>query len=310
MTQAMQSEFLKKSCPSCEQHYPAQLYMSSTPRAEGLNLTEIKQYWSGFFKEKIFFSYQRCHACHLLYCDTFFNEQQLQQLYCSMSDNTANVPLAPLIKTQRGYFQFLKQHTPLRGGYLEFGPDIGLFTENCIQEGNFDHYWLLEPNKEVWPELQNRLKTQTYDLLEDLPALDKIPDHSISVCVMIHVLDHLLEPAKVLQQIKRKLMHNAILIFVTHDEQSLLAKMTRAKWPPYCLQHPHLFNQNTIKTLLQKNNLDVVACHKTRNYFPVTYLMQHFLWLLGLRKLKLPRWHRLQIGLKLGNIITIATAQD
>ena len=48
-----------------------------------------------------------------------------------MPDNTAGQNLKNLRKTQKGYFDFFKsKNIPQNFSYLEFGPDIGLFTEN------------------------------------------------------------------------------------------------------------------------------------------------------------------------------------
>jgi len=300
----IEANFLKRNCPSCGKNVAAQV-MTSQRQAEALSFDDVASYWSGFFREKIFFSYYRC-VCGLLYCPQFFTEDQLSHLYASMADNTAGVSLEPLIKTQAGYFKYLAQYSQLTGGYLEFGPDIGLFTNNCINNGNFNSYWLFEPNKEVWPVLEGALNEKKHHLFADLQALNEIPDHSISVVVMIHVLDHLIDPVKALKDIKIKLKSDAILLFVTHNESSLLAKLARRKWPPYCLQHPHLLNRNSMSSLLESAGLKMVTCQKTRNYFPITYLMKHFLYLFGFRNFKLPELNKIQLGLKLGNIVTIA----
>lgn len=303
--EAIDTAFLQRNCPSCGGSDAAQT-INSHRQAEALSFDEVTSYWSGFFRDKIFFSYHRC-TCGLLYCPEFFTQNQLSHLYASMADNTAGVSLAPLIKTQNGYFKHLAQYSKLKGGYLEFGPDIGLFTNNCIKKGDFDSYWLFEPNKEVWPVLEDALNKKTHRLFSDLQAMDEIPDQSISAVVMIHVLDHLIDPVQALKDIKRTLKPGAILLFVTHDEGSLLAKLAKRKWPPYCLQHPQLFNKNSMDFLLKNAGLTMLACKKTRNYFPVTYLMKHFLYLFGFKNVKLPELNKIQVGLKLGNIVTIAT---
>lgn len=297
--------YLQRSCPSCGTNNKVAQVISSPIKAELLSFDQIKSYWSGFFKEKSFFSYFRC-ACGLLYCPSFFNQDQLQSLYKSMSDNTAGVPLTALNKTQKSYFDILKKHSDLSGQYLEFGPDIGLFTQNCINQGNFSQYWLCEPNQEVWNALQQKLTGKIYNIFSGMSELNRIPDHSISTLTMIHVLDHLLDPMDTLEKIKTKLAPKATLMMVTHDERSFLAKVAKSKWPPYCLQHPQLFNNDSITTLLKKAGFNEVICEKSYNYFPITYLIKHALYLLGFKNIPLPKLDRLQMGLKLGNMITIA----
>lgn len=299
----MTSQFLVRNCPSCGLMF-SKPEMVSTQQAESLSFEKLQNYWVHFFKEKIFFSYHRCQ-CGLLYCQQFFTAAQLEQLYAHMPDNTANVSIVALEKTQYGYFSALKKFSTLQGNYLEVGPDIGLFTQYGMREGNFQQYWLFEPNKTVWPTLKNRMEQSNIQLVSEMFSFDVIPDNSISTAVFIHVLDHLLDPAKTLQELKKKLTQDARVLFVTHDESSLLAKLFRQKWPPYCLQHPQLFNPDSITEMLKCNGYDVVNISKSHNYFPLTYLLRHTLYAIGIDA-RLPQWNALQLPLKLGNIITIA----
>lgn len=302
-------EFLNRNCPSCGNIDRSAPVISTKPAAESMSFEQVKNYWSGFFKEKAIFSYYRCTHCQLLYCPTFFTEQQLQMLYECMSDNTAGVNVNALVKTQRDYFQLLKPYLSLQGSYLEFGPDIGLFTEHCVQEAQYDHYWLLEPNQNVWQQLGQKVPEQKRTLFTHQHDIANIPNGSLSTVVMIHVLDHLLDPLSLLKNLKKKLTANAVLAFVTHDESSLLAKVIKTKWAPYCLQHPQLFNPTTIASLLQEAGYKTLNCSKTYNHFPVTYLIKHVLWLAGIKNINLPALPKLQLPLKLGNIMTVATPQ-
>jgi len=163
----IEANFLSRNCPSCGKHSLTEQAIFSCPKGESLNFAEIKSYWSGFFKEKVFFTYRRCD-CGLLYCPTYFTESQLQQLYKSMADNTAGVELNALKKTQHGYFKALKKYSPLTGDYLEFGPDIGLFTDYGLKEGQLNRFWLCEPNKDVWPVLEAKVQGHPYHLMQDM----------------------------------------------------------------------------------------------------------------------------------------------
>jgi hypothetical protein len=302
---APENDFSHRNCPICNRDTP-EATVASTPPAESMNLEELTPYWNGFFKKKVFFSYQRCAQCQLLYCPTFFSGEQLENLYKQMPDNTAGIPLSAMQRTQHGYFRSLKEFSKLDGNYLETGPDIGLFTENCINEGNFNKYWLFEPNREVWPQLENVTSGVETHISPEMFGFSSVPDKAVSAAVMIHVLDHLLDPLTILQKLHEKLTSNAILIVVTHDESSLLAKLTKAGWPAYCLQHPQLYNPVSIGKLMNAAGFKVLDVQKTANYFPVTYLAKHLLWALGMR-MNIPQVGALQLPLKLGNILTVAT---
>lgn len=297
--------YLNRKCPVCGSEGTTGEGVQSKIKAEDLSIDELRPSWNGFFKEKIIFTYCRCAKCQLLYSPTYFSEDQLTELYNQMPDNTAGVPLDALKKTQKGYFNILKEHSALDGDYLEMGPDIGLFVDNCFKEANFSKYWLYEPNKAVWEVLENISNDQDVKLSSEMFEFSDVPDHNVNVAVMIHVLDHLEDPSDMLQKLSAKLKKGAVLITVTHDESSWLAKLLGVRWPAYCLQHPQLFNPKTIKALMSSVEFDVVDVRKTVNHFPLTYLIKHLFWSLGF-KFKVPQYDNIQLPLRLGNILTVA----
>ena len=127
----MSSSYTKRSCPICNTSNPVE-EVRSPVRAEKSEYSTLKNIWNGFFKEKMIFTYARCGDCKTLYCPTFFSNDQLTELYSQMPANMDEVPIFALRKTQKGYFKFLKKYSDLSGNYLEVGPDVGLFTENCV----------------------------------------------------------------------------------------------------------------------------------------------------------------------------------
>jgi hypothetical protein len=261
----------------------------------------------GFFKGKTIFSYVRCEGCGLLFAPNFFNESQLAELYSQMPPNMGSIPMQALRNTQNGYFSALAKRLPLKGSYIEIGPDIGLFTENCRREAEFDKYWLFEPNVDVLPQLKTLMKGVEYQVIHELFNFSKVPDHSAGGVVMIHVLDHLLDPAATLKELHAKMRKDAILLIVTHDEGSLLPKIVGRNWPAYCLQHPQIYNKSTIRKLLEICDFKVLEQTKTVNHFPIAFLAKHLLWGLGIRVDKVPSFGNAVVGLKLGNIMTLAT---
>ena len=300
--------FPVRNCPICNvENGLTKLQIFSNPKAESLCLEDLKPYWNGFFKQKIFFSYYRCPRCQLLFCREYLSSSQLQELYSQMPDNTAGVPIQALKKTQKTYFQALKKYSTLTGEYLEIGPDIGLFTENCVQEGAFEFFWLAEPNKSVHSDLKRVAGDKECFISTDILGYDYLPNNRISVVAMIHVLDHLIDPKATLIEINKKLINKAVLLFVTHDESSILAKIIQNKWPPYCLQHPQLFKPSSIRALMEKSGYQVLEIIKAYNYFPALYLLEHLLWTAGIGRISIPNTMLFTVPLKLGNIITIAT---
>lgn len=302
-----ENSYLSRACPVCGDRHTDQVTIHSEVKAESMSFDALIPGWNGFFKDKVFFTYARCGGCGLLYAPIFFNGSQLEQLYGQMPCNMAEVPLEALRRTQRKYFEALKNCSDLEGGFIEVGPDIGLFTENCVREGRYDEYWLFEPNRDVLPALSKIVEGRKFHIIHDMFGFPRVPDHAASAAVMIHVLDHLLDPVAILRELRQKLKPGSRLLLVTHDESSLLRRLVGWRWPAFCLQHPQIYNPESMRVLLETAGFEVLQHSKTVNFFQIDFLLKHLLWAFGIKVQSVPSFGQLTLGLKLGNMLTIAT---
>jgi hypothetical protein len=302
-------QYLSRACPVCNSKDVEKNTIHSKVRSEELMLDDIRPYWRGFFKDKIFFTYYRCSLCSLLYSKKFFTKDQIDDLYSNMPDNTAGLSVEILEKTQDAYYRLIKKYIDDDGSYLELGPDIGLFTKKIVNNHQFQKTYLKEPNKEVWSCLKGIDSNQKILISASTDDYGDIDDLSLSLVVMIHGPDHFLNPKELLSKLKSKLKKGATIVFVNHNESSLIAKISSSNWPAYCMQHPQLFNPRSITELFESSGFDVKKIYKTKNYFPVAYLIKHGLWAIGF-KVNFNFNDNFVIGLKLGNIMTIATLKS
>jgi len=301
------AHFPPRSCPLCGSD-KSQPEVSSRLRAETMDLDAVQRFWSGLFKERPFFSYHRCADCGLLYNPVYFDDGQLGALYGDMAPNMHIVSNEAIIATQRGYFERAKSAgAPLRGGYLEIGPDVGHIVSEAARIGNFEHFWLFEPNQAIHAPLHAAAGNNPATICADMTDLSPVPDGSVGLAVMIHVLDHLVEPLPMLEQIRKKLLPGGRLMIVTHNERSLLRKVMGVKWPPFCLQHPEIYSPQTMQALLARAGYQDVAVERSINSFPIDFLAKQAAWTVGLQVKRMPL-PSLPIPLRLGNILTMATA--
>ena len=115
------------------------------------------------------------------------------------------------------------------------------------------------------------------------------------------------DPLAMLTQIRAKLRPSGTLLIVTHNEKSLLRRAMGVRWPPFCLQHPELYNPATITALLARAGYAEAQVARSRNYFPLPFLARQALWALGLKPARVPL-PQVSLGLRLGNMLTLATA--
>ena len=302
-------KYNKRLCPSCSNSEIINKSKISSPEpSEKLNLLTNKNSWVSIFpkKSKSFFSYFRCKNCKIIYAPEHFTKKQLNNFYKKLAPNMDQVPRKLLKKTQYEYFKLLEKWSSLEGDYLEVGPDIGLFTQHCVLKGNFNHYWLFEPNNFVTPKLKSLFRNKNFTILPAIEKIDKV-NKGLSTVIIIHVLDHLLEPKNILRKLRAKMKPGGLILIVTHDESSIMRKLLGWRWPAFCLQHPQLFNYKTTESILNDSGFNVLEQCKSKNYFEISFLIKNLLWVFGIKIQKLPRWLNCSVGLRLGNIITIAS---
>ena len=298
------AELLDRSCPLCGcSDY--QNEVASNRSAESLSFEDLRRHWATFSDEKIFFTYARCKNCELLFTPKFFSEQQLELLYGDLPPNMGTAGDVAIEATQRGYFDSAMKSGDLGGGFLELGPDVGHIARYAADSGKFDNFWLYEPNEAVHPQLAAAAKDFPAHVSAGMSDLSAVPDGSVGLAVMVHVLDHLIDPGAILEQIYAKLRLDGALLIVTHNEQSLLRKVLGKRFPPFCLQHPELYNPKSIERFLKKHGFRDVAVQRSVNHFPLPFLGQYAAHTLGLQVKRVPL-PNIKLGLRLGNILTIA----
>jgi hypothetical protein len=298
-------ETVHRECPACgDDSDTTEAAVRAPVSPESLEPEERAAYWRGFRSKSCFFDYVRCPNCGLLYCSTYFSDSALDRLYASMPDNTAGAPADVLRHTQKGYIDFLVRQRPIRGTYLEIGPDIGLATEAACASGNLDRVVLVEPNLAVHKQLREAAGSVTADVVADLGELES-PTNADTV-VLIHVLDHLTEPVSYLLDLRRHLAPGAHVLVVVHNEASMLRRLLGVRWPPFTLQHPQLFNPETLRMTLEAGGFTLVAHQPTTNVFPARHVVRTAGSLVGLDGKwieSIPNW---RMRIRLGNMMAVA----
>jgi SAM-dependent methyltransferase len=297
---------VREACPLCGAPTAESIRkLASNPPAESLSPPELGPLLQGYASGRIFFTYHQCRKCGLLYCPVFFSQEQLDFLYSHQPENIADAPVVARARTQEAYFDILSRYSPLNGDYLEIGCDIGLFTELARTKGQLRKLWLYEPNLTVHTQLADRLAGVPHVIRTDAFKRDHVTSSSLSTAVMIHVIDHLLQPRQLLKDLRDSLAPGGIVMMVTHDYESALARLLGRRWPPYTLQHPQLFSRLSMHRMLSVAGFETLTIVKTKNFFPAAFIARGALSVLGLTLPKVLDWSWPLLGLRFGNIAAV-----
>lgn len=305
---SMTTNYASRACPVCHATTLQPKVICSSPCAEDSQFELLRGQWNkDIFNHKSFFSYGRCSSCGLLYCPTYLNAQQLEQLYSAMEPNMAELPEACLRSTQRGYLKTALRHDSPHGNVIEVGPDRGFLAHEICSLPQFQKFWFVEPNISVHAQLRDSVHPKECEITTDLDRMDHIPDATAALAFMVHVLDHLAAPMHHLEEMYRCLKPGGILSIVVHNERSLLARIYGSRFPIFCPYHPQLFNPATLANALKRAGFRKCVVFRTVNYFPLGYLAKNAVFRAGLNGSWMPMLPATALPLPLGNIQAVAT---
>ena len=286
--------FKKRNCPLCSSEKTEEVIFPDI--SPDNSFEKIDDYWRGFYKDKLFFPYSRCN-CGFLFSKKYLEDKHLKKLYSSMEDNIYSGDVETDHITKDKYIDKINSIIFQKkiSSVIEIGADNGSILKKLREKNpNIKRCVAVEPNK----KMHNILKNVSNSVYNDISEVSD--DDKFDLIICIHVLDHIPNISEYIVKISNLLNKNGYVFGVVHDESSKLAKILGKRWPAYCLQHPHLFNPNTIQNLFRKINMEKISIFKTINSFKIGYLISQLILAIFKKNIKCP--DLFNINLKLGNI--------
>lgn len=301
--------WLRRNCPICGSKNISEKPNSSAKKpAERMTWEEARGYFIGLRNDQVFFSYFRCRDCSLLYCPWYFTKQQIALLYSEMPNNTMGEDKSTVSKTQSAYAKWILQKGVSSHSYLEVGPDIGLVSRKVVEIRKPKRISFIEPNLSVREELIKSV--EGVEIIEVVDFIGSLQQKDFTLAVGVHVYDHLLDPAGDLKEIFGRCEKNAHIAIVVHNEKSFLRNYMKAKWPPFCLQHPQLYNPTTLGKLFKASGWESVKIEKSTNWYHLKHFIQMGLSVLGMKDLVSRFVPNFEFPIRLGNMIALAQKQE
>ena len=212
-----------------------------------------------------------CSNCGLVFLESFkhidsFFYNENGQVISNKKNNIVNT--ASLIDTERRYEQFYLKLA--NKNVLDFGCGKGLFLSKLKEKGISSKLNSLEINKSYESFLSNEFN--------HFNSIDEIKDDSIDVITLFHVLEHLEDPIKTLNQLYPKLKSGGrIIIEVPSSEDVLLKTYKSSAFSKftYWSCHLYLFNTYTLKRAIEKTLYEIDYVKQYQRYS----LANHLHWL-------------------------------
>ena len=302
------SDWERRNCPICGSTAIGTAPNSKARlQAELMSWADVKDFFIGLRNDQVFFSYYRCQECQLLYCPWYFSKDQISLLYAAMPDNMMGEDKSTVSRTQSAYANWIMGRKKVTNRkYLEVGPDIGLVAHQIVKIAKPEAISFIEPNHSTRAELLESVSG--IEAIEVVDFIEELSGRDFSLIVGVHVYDHLLDPVSDLKEIRQRVNVGANLSIVVHNESSMLRKLMGSKWPPFCLQHPQLFNPVTQRNLFKRSGWQLLEVKRSINWYHMKYFVSMVASILGISTSISKIFPNIEFPIILGNTISIAEA--
>ncbi len=248
-------------CPACDGAGRRIIYPSTVSRVKASGLRD--PYGAHY-------QINQCVECGLLRSSPIFDPEAIGRLYSYASEaNVAEQEIDNVRRTMAGYYGLMQEHLPARRRLLDIGCDRGLLLQVAREDG-FAEVHGIEPNPAARRDAETLLGVPVSGQFYE--EADYPPEHFDAI-TLIHVLDHLIDPALVLRRVMQHLQPGGIVLTVVHNVDSVLARMFGERFPIFNLYHHYFFSKRTLRRLFQHLGYETLFVGATTNCYSLGHLV-------------------------------------
>lgn len=204
----------------------------------------------------------RCGECGLVFADrALWRDPYADKDYYDPEHQPAeSYPLKPTA-TDRDRICSVQRQVKA-GRFLDFGGGVGR-TALAAQQAGFQAVVLEDSHKAV---SEGRTHHPEIEWMESKSLPAEMPDASLDVVTMFHVLEHLLEPSATLQAIHRVLKPGAALIIEVPNWGSHFRRLHGLRWLYVLDHHVNHFDAHSLKALAERCGFQCQAVEFRRTF--------------------------------------------
>jgi 2-polyprenyl-3-methyl-5-hydroxy-6-metoxy-1,4-benzoquinol methylase len=199
------------------------------------------------------FSYVRCTSCGLVF-DPDRDRRDVHRLYDDRYFDDYET-IGPYRSAEAAARLVLVTQYASRGRLLELGPAGGYFL-SAAQRAGFEVVGV-EPAESIARAARDRFGV---DVIAGFAEEVELGQESYDVACAWHVLEHIVEPAKAVEQVRSALRPGGVFALEVPNLGSAAARVHGASWQAFSAEH-HVahYTPRSIQALLGRFGLDILA---------------------------------------------------
>lgn len=216
--------------------------------------------------DRIHYQIVRCLVCGLVYSNPILEENKLNSLY-NKSIFTYDDQVPFLNTTYLNYLNKLSNFGMKRGRILDIGCGNGFFLDQAKKSG-FEEVYGIEPSIDAIKKANpSTAKTITHGMFKK----GVFRENFFDVVTIFQTLDHVVDPNSMIEEAKRILKPNGLILALNHDSDSITAKILGDKSPIFDIEHIYLYNKKTMRKLFENKGFEVIRILDVSNTYPLNY---------------------------------------
>lgn len=189
-----------------------------------------------FFAKKADFTYYRCQNCRSAFLSKFPSEEETETFYQKNFRYNANVNEKEMRRRANHVLDKLLRLNPLAKTILDIGSGYGFFLEEAEKRGI--NALGIEPSDYLFKESKKRKLTVSHQNLKEFIKANK--NERYDLVTLIHVIEHVNDPKKMLVKLSELLLPGGILYVETPNMNSFLFAFEKSNYT-FLLVPDHLW---------------------------------------------------------------------
>jgi len=259
--------------------------------------------------DRLHYRVVRCRSCGLVRSDPIADPAEIARLY-EGSRVTYGDEIANLRRTYGRFLSTLDRLGARRGALLDIGCGSGFFLEEALARG-YAEVAGVEPSDEAREKAAPSVRRSIEGgmMRPGLFAAGRFD----AIC-LFQVLDHVVDPAGLLDECRRIARPGGLLLCVSHDVGAPSARLMGERSPIVDVEHTFLYSRATVARLLRSRGFEPVSAGAAVNTYSLGYLVRLVPLPGALKRAAVGALDRTPLGrlsltLPLGNFCVVARAE-